>query len=432
LITAGLLLRIYWRHPFLFVKPSIQLLTYSHIFYQWPLAISSGNYAIFLPDPYVLSFLVHGYEFIGLLIVSQTVHAEARSVWARVTANPLAADANDPASEVSLLLFGTLLVTGIVIYLCYVPPTETGLYAVLFTPELASVARENSLKLLSSPIPKFVYSFSTAAVAPLLAAMLVIRAFGYFDSWQWGKASVSVAALCGIVVVVSLTGARSGPVNILVLSFLVFLWRKRLRLPLWGWLAALTTVLAPAIMMTLLREGRGIADALDLVSNILGRVFTVPFEVGVWYVDFVQLNGFFGPAAVPKLAWLLGIEAINAPNIIGLEYAFQPLSSISATAGYLFTYYSYFGPLGLILAIFGLCLLDVAVVIMARIPSHLALPCLAAITLTGFMFVQSDYTVVWVTHGFGLLLALSFLAGKISFRLNGMASPSLRPRISPF
>lgn len=411
LVTAAILTWIYAYHRFLFVKPSMQLLGYSHLFFQWPLSVYSRHFESFLPDPYALLFLVHSYELVGLLISVQTLHSSATVVWNRVTVDSL--HSNNRAVDFLLFLLGTLLTFGIVVYLFYVPITATGLYAVLFTPELASIARENGLKLLGSPVPKFAFSFATFAVAPLVAALLAIRLVDSFSECSWGRFMGSLLALAALTIIVSLSGARSGPVNMVVLIFLVFLWRRKLTFPLWGWLGMITLVLSSAILMTLFREGRGLSAAGDLVLNIVSRVLFVPLEVGVWYLDYTQTYGLFGPAAIPKLAWLLGLEPINASNIIGLEYAFQPLESISATSGYLFSYYSYFGPLGLVLSLIGLWCLDLATLVIARIPVPLVLPCLAATTLVALLFVQSDYTVVWLTHGFGLIVILGYVAGKM-------------------
>lgn len=410
LATAACLAWVYARRRHLFVKPSMQLLGYSHIFFQWPLAFLSHRFQLFLPDPYALLFLVHGYELIGLLIAVQTADSTARAVWNRVTEGTLRGRDNE-ALDYPVHILGGLLLTGLVLYLLYVPPSATGLYAMLFTPDMASVARENALKLLDSPIPKAAFSLSIYAVAPLLNALLALRIAGAFADRAWSRLALSVCALMGLAVVAALSGARGGPVNMVILFFLMFLWRRKLQFPIWGWLAIIALALSPAVLMTLLREGRALSDAGDLVTNILNRAFVVPLESGIWYLDYTQMHGLFGPAAIPKLAWFLGIPPVDASNIIGLAYEFQPLPSVSATSGYLFSYYSYFGPLSLPLSLVGLWCLDLAVPVLARIPAPLTLPCLAATNLVALMFVQSDYTVVLLTHGFGLILLLAYLVG---------------------
>jgi hypothetical protein len=421
ILAACWLLSLYRRQRFLFVKPSIQLLTYSHIFFQWPLAFYAGYYQIFLPDPYALFFIVHGYEFVGLLIASQTMRRAAKDVWIKVTAD--GSDLTGGASaQTALMLLTGLLVAGIGIYLLYVPFSSTGLYALFADPEHSAMARENSLKLLENPIPKFAYSFATSSIAPLLAAMLVAQVILSLAGRHWWRVAISVIAFAGVMFVVSLTGARSGPVYMLILAALVWLWRKRLALPFWGGAVAIAGIIAVAIFMTLLREGRGVGDALDLVSSLLFRAFAVPIEVGAWYVDYAQLNDLFGIAAIPKLAVLFGVEPINASNIIGMQYAFQPLPSISATAGYLLTYYSYFGPSALVIALVGLMALDVAVLVMTRLATPLFLPCLAAISLATLMFIQSDYTVVWFTHGFGLILLVAIMVSTLSRYAHSVSS----------
>ena len=63
-ITCALLIGfIFYSRRYYFVKPSILLITFSIIFFQFPLAIFSATYEVTVPDPYILSFLIHGYIY---------------------------------------------------------------------------------------------------------------------------------------------------------------------------------------------------------------------------------------------------------------------------------------------------------------------------------------------------------------------------------
>jgi len=88
------------------------------------------------------------------------------------------------------------------------------------------------------------------------------------------------------------------------------------------------------------------------------------------------------------------------------------VKSVSAVAGYLFTYYSYFGIAALFFSILGLWLIDVALLVYERLSNVMLLPCIAAISLSILAFISSDYTVVWLTHGFGVILLLSWLIDR--------------------
>jgi len=132
-------------------------------------------------------------------------------------------------------------------------------------------------------------------------------------------------------------------------------------------------------------------------------------DVGSWYIHYAQIHGTFGIASVPKLAVIVGIEPINTPNLIGLTYSYTAVESVTACAGYLFTYYSYFGMASLLLSILCLWFLDVAVLVYKRLSNVMLLPCISAVSLSILSFVSSDYTTVWLTHGFGVILLLSWL-----------------------
>jgi hypothetical protein len=134
---------------------------------------------------------------------------------------------------------------------------------------------------------------------------------------------------------------------------------------------------------------------------------------GVMYVHHSEVEGRFGIAAVPKLATLLGVDVINVPNLIGLRYSERALDTVSAVAGYLFTYYSYFGISSLIFSLVGLWFLDVAIIIYGKLSPHLLLPCIAAISVSTLSFISSDYTTAWLTHGFGIILFLSWMTDRL-------------------
>ena len=78
-ITCALLIGfIFYSRRYYFVKPSILLITFSIIFFQFPLAIFSATYEVTVPDPYILSFLIHGYILIGLTVSLYTSRIQQR------------------------------------------------------------------------------------------------------------------------------------------------------------------------------------------------------------------------------------------------------------------------------------------------------------------------------------------------------------------
>ena len=61
-----------------------------------------------------------------------------------------------------------------------------------------------------------------------------------------------------------------------------------------------------------------------------------------------------------------------------------------------------------------LCLwfLDVALLVYKRLSDVMLLPCVAAASLAILSFISSDYTVGWLTHGFGVILLFSWLIDR--------------------
>jgi len=97
------------------------------------------------------------------------------------------------------------------------------------------------------------------------------------------------------------------------------------------------------------------------------------------------------------------------PNYIGLRYQPNAGPTVSAGAGYLLTYYSYFGVASLLISLIGLWLLDMAVYVYGKLSPSFLIPCVSAVSLSTLSFISSDYTTVLVTHGFAvtLIIALS-------------------------
>jgi hypothetical protein len=426
LVTLSFMAFIFFSKRYLFIKPSILLLTYSHIFFQWPLAIYSGYYEKFLPDPFAFAFLIHAYTLIGLLVSVFILNRKARMIWEQVT------NRETRGVQVSLgavLILGVLTVGVTVFYLRNVPFSQTGLYAIFFRPEVSALWRERSLKLLEIQTLKYAYSIMVSSIAPLLVVMLFFAFLNGFKRLQMIAALFSLAAIVGIIFVISLPGARVSAVNMLLAITFAYLFHRGLPFRPLKFFLIITVILLLPALLSILREGREISFGtlvtyLDYVGH---RTFLLTMDVGSWYVHHSQVEGSFGTAAIPKLAALLGIDVINVPNLIGFRYSEHPLASVSAVAGYLFTYYSYFGISSLMFSLMGLWFLDVAIIIYGKLSHALLLPCIAAISVSTLSFISSDYTTVWITHGFGIILFLSWVTDRLRSRINKLKPVILFP-----
>lgn len=410
--------KIFFKQRYLFIKPSIMLLSYTHVFFQWPLCFLSAYYFKTLKDPYTPAFLINGYVLIGLLISANTLQDKAKGIWDRISTPTTELHSKSMDSLIAILTIVIILVS--IIYLCYVPFKETGLYAILNTSKTSnlqltpSLARERSLKLLDSTTLRYLYTLCRTSIVPFLFSLITIRLFTMKGAQKFRYLVLELLALFSMITFVSFPGDRYALVMLILLAGSSLFWQKKLNVKFKTIAALMGCALLPAVFLSILREGRSILDISILLNYsqlILNRAFLVPLEVGMWYVDYAQNTGCIGIAAFPKIAYFLKIEPLNVPNMIGLKYCpamYHPdaiLPTVSAGAGYLLTYYGYLGIFSFPLSLFGLWFLDIALVVYSRLNNSCLIPIVASISVATLAFISSDYTVVLITHGYvGLLL----------------------------
>jgi hypothetical protein len=356
---------------------------------------------------------------IGLLVTVFTFNQNARAIWDRITDPSLL----ENAVSIKAVIFTTALVACVIAaYLAYVPFDSTGLYAIFTNPSTAAEAREKSLKLLDSQILKYAYSIMVSSVAPLLAVMLSILFMRDIAKRYFLKFPIYAFLLLFLVFAVSMTGARITIVNLIIVIAIAHFFRKGLPFKPGKFFLLLLILLLPPTILSILREGKamGVEIIFEYLGYLARRTFILTMDVGSWYIHYAQIHGAFGIASIPKLAAILGVEPVNTPNLIGLAYMNTTVKSVSAVAGYLFTYYSYFGIASLFFSILCLWILDVALLVYERLTPVMLLPCVAAASLSILSFISSDYTVVWLTHGFGVILLLSWLIDRFIVSSGGI------------
>ncbi len=417
LFTLGTMAWLSWlfiHQRYMFIKPSVLLITFTHLFFQWPSTLLWAEISQQLPDATILFLIVHLYTVITLALSMFIMRKRAWQAWQKVTMSPTIGWLEARRGIILLSTFAALLLT---IYFIYVPPRSTGLYAILFDPASAKMAREHSLKLLTNPVPKYAYFLMLSAAIPLLAALasLVIA-----DNIRRPFLAIGMLVLLIIcALAASLSGARSGMVMLTLIVAATLLIRRGFSVNPVLLMLLLPAALLPAVVLSIVREGHALTELPQMAWTYLGyvgeRAFAVPFKIGTWYLLHLQTHGPIGIEAYPKLAWITGGEAIDAPHQIGLIYAplvygyEKTLPTISASAGFLFTSHAYLGLIAFPLTVFATLFLDIALLAYRHVHPIL-LPTLAGALFIGTLqFIQSEYTVVWITHGFGvkLILALS-------------------------
>lgn len=409
LTTSGLLFAAVLRYRFLLIKPSILVVIFFHLFIQWGATVYSTEIQSSLPDPWPFVFLAHGFPLIGFVVSFFIGRKSARVVWLRLR-NPQHIDLRIQRRAIWILTFGVVVISAI--YLHYVPLSATGLYVILTDPQNSTQAREESLALLANPFIQYLYSFLTNAFAPLLATLLSIWLIRCLKNRSLFRGLVPFVMLVGLLIAVSLTGARSFAATVVLVILFAWFLRRGLSINLIYLALGVIAVLTFPTLLSLLREGQDLtfSNFWEYLSiYIFRRVFYTPMQMGVWHVNYAQTVGLIGVAGIPRLASLFGVTPINVPNMIARLYYEYAIDSSYANVSYVFSYYADFGLISLPFSLIGLWLLDGALWGYRHLSDGMLLPCVASISVICTYFISVDYTVVLLTDGFGVVLFLAWL-----------------------
>jgi len=297
-------------------------------------------------------------------------------------------------------------------YLSYVPISKTGLFSIFFDPISSNQAREESLKLIPNVQLKYAFTFLKSTFSPLLAVLTALFIVYSFKRKFMVHVAFGIILLFGILISVSLPGARS-PAAIVILSIIwAFFLKKGMAIQFLHVITAFVVVLFVPVVLTILRSGNEISFSIFLqyfTGSISYRIFASPMITALWHIQYVQQSGYVGIAAIPKLAYLFGLDPINVANLIHLEHF--PGAAISGLCNtcYVFSYYSYFGFSSIVFSLFGLWFLDLAVLVYKKLSDFILLSCVSAVSVACISFVSADYTTVILTFGFFPILIVSMV-----------------------
>ena len=388
-----------WRNPHCLARPSMQIACLYTVFFIWPLTAFSPNLGMWLPDPY--AFLMVLGIFVGALILFNLIVLDktARQIWQRATQPPANAMGKVVFATLILTIVGALIMAG---YFRQVPLTQTGLVVALVDPTRSTMAREESLKLIDDEFTKYTFTIFASSIGPLLGVLLTQCATYTWRTRRFAGFILSCIVFMIVLAALSITGARSLAVSTLLAVLLAVLFRRGFRIRILTAIVSLSVVILPAVLITVLREGRGL-DYLfeDITGVIVERVFVSPLEVGAAYVHFAQTHGYIGIDAIPKLAQIFtGSPGIDVPNLIGLSYFMVSVDSVNANAGFVPSYFSYFGPMGLALAIICAVSLDAVLLTYRWIDDCLLVPSMAVLCAAMFALLSADFTFILISYGF--------------------------------
>lgn len=404
------------------VRPSVWVAISFHIFLQWPLSLWVDYYNTWLPNPLDLYLLVHTCVLVPLFIACIIPSRGGKQIFLRMTTKEGGGLTPPRAAYWSLAFLGAFLT---LIYLMYVPLKSTGLYVLFTDPGGASEAREESLKLLQSPIPVYALTLLSSAVAPLIVAMVTLLWINHRErrAYPWFE-TVVAGILCAAAL---LSGAKGIIISLALAAIFIWLGHIKLRIPLVKVMVLMAILLMPSVVYQMYL-GLTIGDtSFSVAENVAAqagavffRAFVVPLEVGAWYVHYAQTVATFGLQGYSKLAPLLGADVVNVPNLIGLyygpEYYGYPVEdSISASAGFIFANYAVIGNWALIASPVMVLFLDVLIWPLSWIKQRWALISAWAMlaSISALKFSQSEYSTVLVTHGILLSIVLCSIFARV-------------------
>ena len=409
LVTAVLIL-IFFTSRHLYIRPSVLILLFFNLRIQWASVVKSDYIYEILDYPLSYWLLTHGLPWIILLLLIFSRKSLSKKVWQDVF---LAGDVYESREirQASILMF---LVFAVLVgfYLYHVPFDKTGLYTIITNPENAGQAREESLKLVSNVLVRYSYSWVRDVIGPLAGALITLQLIQMRSKLsKLIHLPIYLVGLIFILVGVSFPGARAGIASV-VFTVLITYWIKekmpfRLRYVIVGFLLVLTG----PIILTILREGKIVSldRFVDLLFGpVFLRVFLTPMKTGLWYVDYVQTNGFVGISGVRPLALAFGEKFINLPNVIGLSYIAHPLLTVSANTCFIYDFYACFGLLSIPLSILVWFALDLFLLAF-RYPSPVTIAIVAVLWLRSNFFISGAYLVNLISHGIFLLFFFTIL-----------------------
>lgn len=360
----------------------------------------------FLVDPWTYFMLVQIFPLTVLLFSSLFLRRTARINYQRIT------QFGNHLSNInlkSILLSGTVLFF-LLWYLMEVPPSKTGLFAVLFNPTYADIAREESFAELNNPILQYGFYFMASVLAPLSIVFLYLsfcntKAKRKLLPYLW---IIPTAAF--ILISVSVYGAR-GPAGMLMLVviFAYFLRNGASINPL-KIMFLLGLVLFLPGLIAFLKNDYGFE--LELIAqvgmDIFDRAIGRGYISNAWTIDYVQQKGFFGIAGIPKLAALIGETPISVRNLIYLEYYPMPHPTGTADSTFVVLYYSLFGMIVFIPCIILTLSLDLILLFYKRLIPSTLLACVCALVIPILGLSHTQFTTALVTKGFLLIPATCY------------------------
>ena len=185
-------------------RPAFIVATLTHLIFQWPLALFSPIFERSLADFWFFAASIHAPVVAGILWVVVTPRLTASIATSEDPRKFRIQNISTGSQAILLALFAGLAT----LYLSRVGWRCTGLYAMLFDPELALLARETSGKLLGIGLASYGYGVLANVVCPLVMYSSLFRVNAALTERQFAKAVSWITIAIFTLLVVLLPGAK--------------------------------------------------------------------------------------------------------------------------------------------------------------------------------------------------------------------------------
>ncbi|MEK2645199.1 hypothetical protein [Bdellovibrio sp. BCCA] len=344
----------------------------------------------------------------------------------------------------SVVLLGLVgsLITCVTLYFSQISFMHTGLYSLLCDPKHFVILREMSLKLAGIQWLGYVYLIGFSCVCPFLCVLWVDKILNAKGRNIVALLVFGMPLLLFVLFYLLITGARVGILNC-ALAVLGALW-YRLSFKKFLPAAVLTIVgalsLAALISMAWVNRiddseaNRGGICSLFAVNNyelkqldadspvswttqrtdgflsyfegIINRIFIVPAAISGWYVE----EGIYSGA---RPYYLYSPESKKMANVFAQKYVkriygeeYQAGESIMAPTSFVFVNFIYFGYWSILMSVLGILAMDFAFILAGTLGRVLSVPFMAMCLYYSFIFAQTGYATVILSHGYFLLVGI--------------------------
>jgi hypothetical protein len=215
-----------------------------------------------------------------------------------------------------------------------------------------------------------------------------------------------------------LPGDRLSGIIILFSLFITYFFKKRAKVNFLKIAVVIIITLVPAIVIQIEKYNLHVDFATifnGFQTIVLDRILSVPLKTGITWIAHVENHGYWGVTGIPKLAEMFGYESVNIPNLMMNKYFnVGSIDSAYLNTSFVFAYFSYFKWAALPLIFFFVYILDFVVLFFKTLKPNLLLPTLVTVNISVISLISSDYTTLFLTHGFLTTIILSYYLNKFS------------------